>query len=110
MAQQMDPVDIIWYDITKGFQRIIWAQRIFFVKDKDDMTKELKRERPGEYGDEYEWEIQFAGDKYANYIKSEAMQAKVDKTRLEIEKLKNGDGDTEDDLIEDWVKAVESDE
>lgn len=139
MAQQMDPVDIIWYDITKGFQRIIWAQRIFFVKDKDDMTKELKRERPGEYGDEYEWEIQFAGDKYASYIKAEAvvmreirgaikqfmaissedderrvkleqMQAKVEKTRLEIEKLKNGDGDTEDDLIEDWVKAVESGE
>ncbi|MDT0123898.1 phage terminase small subunit [Paenibacillus sp. RRE4] len=139
MAQQMDPVDIIWYDITKGFQRIVWAQRIFFVKDKDDITKELKRERPGEYGDEQEWEIQFAGDKYANYIKSEAivmreirgaikqfmaishedderrlkldqMQAKVDKTRLEIEKLKNGDGDTEDDLIEDWIKAVESGE
>ncbi|WFA86497.1 phage terminase small subunit [Paenibacillus amylolyticus] len=137
LAQQMDPVDIIWYDITKGFQRIIWAQRIFFVNDKDDMTKELKRERPGEYGDEYEWEIQFAGDKYANYIKSEAivmreirgaikqfmaishenderrlkldqMQAKIDKTRLEIEKLKNGDGDTEDDLIEDWVNSVES--
>lgn len=139
MAQQMNPVDIIWYDIAKGFQRIIWAQRIFFVKDKDDMTKELKRERPGEYGDEYEWEIQFAGDKYANYIKAEAvvmreirgaikqfmaispknderrlkldqMKAQVEKTRLEIERLKNGDGDTEDDLIEDWVKAVESGE
>lgn len=38
------------------------------------------------------------------------MQAKVNKTRLEIEKLKNGDGDTEDDLIEDWVKAAESGE
>jgi uncharacterized protein YjcR len=139
MAQQMDPVDIIWYDITKGFQRIIWAQRIFFIKDKDDMTKELKREKPGEFGDEYEWEIQFAWDKYASFIKAEAtvmreirgaikqflsvadeddkrrlelqqMQARVDKTRLEIEKLKNGDGDTEEDLIEDWVKAVESGE
>ncbi|MGO4527852.1 hypothetical protein AB4Z30_02120 [Paenibacillus sp. 2TAF8] len=38
------------------------------------------------------------------------LDGKLVKTRLEIEKLKNGDGDTEDDLIEDWVKAVESGE
>nr|WP_261771571.1 hypothetical protein [Paenibacillus xylanexedens] len=43
-------------------------------------------------------------------LELQQMQARVDKTRLEIEKLKNGDGDTEDDLIEDWVKAVESGE
>ncbi|WP_339234640.1 phage terminase small subunit [Paenibacillus sp. FSL R5-0517] len=139
IVQQMEPIDMIWHNITQGFRKIIWAQRIFFIKDKEDMTKELKREKPGEYGDEYEWEIQFAWDKYASFIKAEAtvmreirgaikqfldiapqederrlkldqMQAKVDKTRLEIEKLKNGDGDTEEDLIEDWVKAVESGE
>ncbi|KAA8782529.1 hypothetical protein EC604_01530 [Paenibacillus amylolyticus] len=139
IVQQMDPIDMIWENIKRGFGKIIWAQRIFFVKDKEDMTKELKREKPGEYGDEFEWEIQFAWDKYASFIKAEAtvmreirgaikqflliadeddkrrlelqqIQARVDKTRLEIEKLKNGDGDTEDDLIEDWVKAVESGE
>ncbi|MNB98838.1 Phage terminase small subunit [compost metagenome] len=139
IVQQMDPIDMLWHNITQGFRKIIWAQRIFFIKDKEDMTKELKREKPGEFGDEYEWEIQFAWDKYAGFIKAEAtvmreirgaikqflsvadendkrrlelqqMQARVDKTRLEIEKLKNGDGDTEEDLIDDWVKAVESGE
>ncbi|MEK4277669.1 hypothetical protein [Paenibacillus sp. FSL R7-0026] len=43
-------------------------------------------------------------------LKLDQMQATVEKTRLEIEKLKNSDGDTEDDLIEAWVKAVESGE
>ncbi|WP_308722895.1 hypothetical protein [Paenibacillus polysaccharolyticus] len=41
-------------------------------------------------------------------LELQQIQARVDKTRLEIEKLKNGDGDTEDDLIEDWVKEVDS--
>ncbi|URJ50719.1 phage terminase small subunit [Paenibacillus polymyxa] len=122
IAQQMDPVDMIWHNITKGFQKIIWAQRIFFIKDKEDMTKELKKEKPGEFGDELEWEIQFAWDKYASFIKAEAtvmreirgaikqflsiapesderrlkldqMQAQVEKTRMEIEELKNGEKD-----------------
>jgi uncharacterized protein YjcR len=138
MAQQADPIDMIWYNITKLFQKIIWAQRIFFIQDKDDMTKELKREKPGEYGDEMEYEIQFAWDKYASFVKTESiimrelrgaikqflaiapegderrlkleqMQADVDKTKIQIEALKNGDGDSNKDVIEDWVKAVESD-
>ncbi|MBE7901079.1 hypothetical protein G7L40_21120 [Paenibacillus polymyxa] len=122
IAQQMDPVDMIWHNITKGFQKMIWAQRIFFIKDKEDITKELKKEKPGEFGDELEWEIQFAWDKYASFIKAEAvvmreirgaikqflaivpenderrlkldqMQAQVKKTRMEIEELKNGEKD-----------------
>nr|WP_261771591.1 phage terminase small subunit [Paenibacillus xylanexedens] len=57
IVQQMDPIDMIWENIKIGFGKIIWAQRIFCIKDKEDMTKELKREKPGEYGDEYKWEI-----------------------------------------------------
>lgn len=43
IVQQMEPIDMIWHNITQGFRKIIWAQRIFFIKDKEDMTKELKK-------------------------------------------------------------------
>ncbi|QUL57557.1 hypothetical protein KDC22_14400 [Paenibacillus tritici] len=126
MAQQMDPIDMIWYNITKGFQKIIYAQRIFFIQDKDDMTKELKKSKLATTKDmdieETEWEIQFAWDKYAAAIKAEAvimrelrgaikqflaiapedderrlkleqMKADVEKTKMQIEELKNGEND-----------------
>jgi uncharacterized protein YjcR len=122
MAQQMDPIDMIWYNITKLFQKIIYAQRIFFIQDKEDMTKELKREKPGEWGNEKEYEIQFAWDKYASFVKTESiimrelrgaikqflaiapedderrlkleqMQADVEKTKMQIEELKSGDNE-----------------
>ncbi|MHA6530198.1 phage terminase small subunit [Paenibacillus sp. BAC0078] len=77
MAQEIEPVDMIWYNITKGFQKIIWAQRIFFIQDKDDMTKELKKSKLTTNDkmdiEETEWEIQFAWDKYAAAIKAEAV-------------------------------------
>ncbi|WP_318627213.1 phage terminase small subunit [Paenibacillus polymyxa] len=33
-VQEMDPVEMIWYNITTQFQGIVWAQRIMFVEDK----------------------------------------------------------------------------
>lgn len=135
IVQQMDPIDMLWHNITQGFRKIIWAQRIFFIKDKEDMTKELKREKPGEFGDEYEWEIQFAWDKYASFIKAETvvmreirgaikqfldiapqdderrlkleqMKAQVEKVRLEIEGLKNGENDRPTEInVRRWSRV-----
>ncbi|MFF2014995.1 phage terminase small subunit [Paenibacillus sp. NPDC058177] len=142
IAQEMDPIDMIWYNITKGFQKIIWGQRIFFIQDKDDMTKELKRSKLSTSKDldseETEWEIQFAWDKYAAAIKAEAivqrelrgaikqfleiapedderrtkldqMQAQVEKTRLEIEEMKNGEKDTPTEInVKRWSNVPRS--
>jgi|GEM_PF-1095217 Phage terminase, small subunit len=44
-------------------------------------------------------------EKYLGFM-SESDKLKVEKLRLEVDKLKNGDGDSDDDLIEDWVEAV----
>lgn len=39
-------------------------------------------------------------------IKLDGMQLQIEKTRLEIEKLKEGNGNSDDDLIDDWVDGV----
>ncbi|MEK4881442.1 MULTISPECIES: phage terminase small subunit [Paenibacillus] len=140
MAQQMDPIDMIWYNITKGFQKIVWAQRIFFVQDKDDKTKELKKSKLATSDkmdvEETEWEIQFAWDKHAAAMKAEAvimreirgaikqflaiapenderrlkleqMQADVEKTKMQIEELKNGENDKPTEInVKRWSNVT----
>lgn len=134
-VENMDPVDMIWYNITTQFRAIVWAQRIMFVNDQGEMVKELKKQKFEVHskgrGDkkelipvviEEEHEFQFAWDRYATYLKAQSaamselrsaikqfkaiapeederrlkldgMQAQVEKTRLQIEELKNGEKD-----------------
>lgn len=150
-VQEMDPVDMIWYNITTQFQAIIWAQRIMFVENKQEMIKELKKveyeihntgtkkeKNLEQVAIKEEYEFQFSWDRYATYLKAQSaamselrgaikqfvaiadeederrlkldqMQAQVEKTQLQIEEMKNGKGDSEEDLIDDWVEAVMSD-
>lgn len=138
MIENMEPIDMIWENILTLYQQLIWGRRITFVKDKNDVTKVLKKKKPGMFGTEQEWEYQQSWDKHNNAIKAQAvvmrefrgsvkqflaaadedderrlkleqMQANIDKTKIQNEALKNGDGDSNKDVIEDWVKAVESD-
>lgn len=51
--------------------------------------------------------IEIAPEKDERRLKLERMKVEIEKKRIEIENLKNGGGDTDDDVIEDWVKAVE---
>lgn len=37
------------------------------------------------------------------------MKIEIEKTKLEIERIKNGGGDSDDDLIDEWVTAVTDD-
>ncbi|MCL6605667.1 MAG: hypothetical protein K6T94_22625 [Paenibacillus sp.] len=148
VVENMDPIEMIWYNITIQFRAIIWAQRIMFVNDQSEMVKELKKQKfeihstgRGKAKElhqmvvEEEYEFQFSWDRYATYLKAQSaamselrgaikqfkaiapeederrikldgMQAQIEKTRLQIEELKKGKGDSEDDLIEDWVDAV----
>ncbi|MEK3905023.1 phage terminase small subunit [Paenibacillus sp. FSL R7-0179] len=135
IVETMSPADMIWESVITLYQRLIWGRRITHVKDRDDVTKVLKKKKPGMFGTEQEWEYQQAWDKYNSAIKAEAtvmkelrsaikqfieiapekderrlkldkMKAEIEKTRIEIERLKNGVEDSEDDLIEDWVAAV----
>ncbi|UYP02455.1 phage terminase small subunit [Bacillus subtilis] len=114
--QERSPADMIWDQIQIQYAAIIRAQRIMHVQDQDDMTKVLKKEKPGMFGDEREWEFQFAWDRHATFLnaQSRAMgelrslikqfdqlaheqderRLKLEQMRLSIEKAKkdiNGD-------------------
>ncbi|WP_413158545.1 phage terminase small subunit [Bacillus subtilis] len=70
--QERSPADIIWDQIQIQYAAIIRAQRIMHVQDKDDMTKVLKKEKPGAFGDEQEWEFQFAWDRHATFLNAQS--------------------------------------
>lgn len=91
MVADGDPLDMLWHNITLQYAAIIRAQKIMFVKDRDEMIKELKKrkrqmdtEKVGKNPDgtnkyetyesyiEEEWEFQFAWDRYATYLKAQA--------------------------------------
>lgn len=86
----MNTLDILYEEILVMFTNYIRAQKIMYVSDIDDMTKELKtekitREKMGaineegnkvdvyvETSSEREYDIQFAWDKQANALKAQA--------------------------------------
>ncbi|AYK60066.1 phage terminase small subunit [Bacillus subtilis] len=125
--QERSPADMIWDQIQIQYAAIIRAQRIMHVQDKDDMTKVLKKEKPGAFGDEQEWEFQFAWDRHATFLnaQSRAMgelrglikqfdqlaheadvrRLKLEQMRLNIEKtravVKNGGADIKVEIVND---------
>ncbi len=58
-------IDKLWRSILIQEERIISMQKISYVKNKKDMTKELKKKSEGNVNSE-EFEIQFAWDKENN--------------------------------------------
>lgn len=127
---EKNPIDMLWENITIQYTAIIRAQRLMFVKDQDDMTKEIKKEKSSDSGEEIEYEIQFAWDKHATFLnaqsramstlsslirdfdklanidderrlKLEGMKLNVKKVEAEVKKL-SGNGN--DGLIEIIVK------
>ncbi len=59
------PVDLLWMQIELQFAAIIRSQEIMFVESKNEMIKELKKNKDNEYGKEIEYEFQFAWDRQA---------------------------------------------
>lgn len=91
LTKEMEPIDILWTNIQLSFATIINSQKIMFVKDHDDLTKEIKKtisEKKikategiemggGEYKTyetyrEEEYELQFAWDKQATFMNAQS--------------------------------------
>ncbi len=70
--EQKAPIDILWETICLKYAAIVRAQQIMFVKDKDDVTKELMRTRQSDSGYEEEYELQFAWDKQAVFLQAQS--------------------------------------
>lgn len=120
MLEEKSPADLIWDQITIQYAAIIRAQKIMFVESKDEMIKELKKEKTevevtGEKEDgeaitvptyvEREYEFQFAWDRHATFLNAqsramselrslikqfEEMASVNDERRLKLEQMKFG--------------------
>lgn len=126
-----DPLSILWESIMLHHAQIIHAQRIMFVKDNEDMTKELRKNKLTESGYEEEWEIQFAWDKQASFLNAQSKalstlsalirdfdrlanidderRAKLEFIQVQIDKIKsntnNDDNDIEPVVIVDNISG-----
>lgn len=125
---EKNPIDMLWENITIQYTAIIRAQRLMFVKDQEDITKEIKKEKSSESSDEIEYEIQFAWDKHATFLnaqsramstlsslirdfdklanidderrmKLEQMKLGIEKTKAEVEKLSGNENDGPIEII-----------
>lgn len=88
------PLDILWDQIQIAYAAIIRAQKIMYVKDQQDKTKELISSSDCSSS----WEIQQAWDKQGNFLQA---QARAQKT------LESMIGKYEDLLHKNWDLATD---
>lgn len=115
--QDDTPADKIWIQLEIKFAAIIRMQKIMWVEDEHDTSREVTMEISGVDGDTTAYKVAFAYEKYDTYIKAFAkasaeyrnlvdsflkhadldderrfklvnMQLAADKTKVEIERLK----------------------
>ena len=123
--QEKHPLDILWENITIQYTAIVRAQKIMYVRDQEDLTKVLKRQKetdgPQSDGWEKEYELQFAWDKQATFLQAqsramktlesmikqydeltrsslatEEQKERINKLRAEVAKIKGEDLEIED--------------
>nr|DAL84466.1 MAG TPA: terminase small subunit [Caudoviricetes sp.] len=70
--KEKNPLDILLEQITIQYAAIIRAQKIMYVKDKNEMIKELKKHKDTEFGEEIEYEFQFAWDRQATFLNAQS--------------------------------------
>ncbi|AKA68535.1 phage terminase small subunit [Clostridium scatologenes] len=130
-----NPLDILWENISIQYAAIIRSQRIMDVKNQEDLTKVLKRQKEST-GDtseswEKEYELQFAWDKQSTFLQAQSRAMKTlesmikqydellksnlatEEQKLRIEKLKvdisnanGGNNDSNKEGIKEFVKAT----
>ncbi|MDO0469306.1 helix-turn-helix domain-containing protein [Clostridioides difficile] len=67
-----DKFDILWEQITIQYAAIIRAQKIMYVKDKEEMIKEIKKHESTENSGRIEYEFQFAWDRQASFLNAQS--------------------------------------
>lgn len=74
--KEMNYLDMLWENIMLHYAGILRAQRIMYVKNQEDMTKVLKKQKEtsGVTTDswEKEYELQFAWDKQATFLNAQS--------------------------------------
>ena len=121
-----DYIDILWENIQIAYAAILRAQKIMFVKDKEELTKEIKKIKKKEGETEIEWEFQFSWDRQATFLSAQAramselrylikqyeeiateeQMARVAKIKAQTERIKNDDNTDSGDSVDDWIAGV----
>lgn len=129
--EEMNELDLLWDSIKLKYAAIIRAQKIMFVADKNDTTKEIKKLKTVEgmsLSEEKEWEIQFAWDKYSTFLQAQSramgelrslikqyndlidkglatreQELRIKKLEVEIDNMTS---DKDGQESEDWVNAI----
>ncbi|MEH7236765.1 phage terminase small subunit [Bacillus sp. JJ1562] len=74
--EEKSPADLVWEQIVIQYAAIIRAQKIMFVESKDEMIKELKKEKHSSSDNgsswEEEYEFQFAWDRHATFLNAQS--------------------------------------
>lgn len=126
MLDEKKPADLIWDQIMIQYAAIIRAQEIMFVTDKNEMIKELKKEKETENSVEVEYEIQFAWDRHATFLNAQSramselrslikqfneLAHENDERRLKLEQMQNVIEKTkaETELAHERVKLLKGD-
>lgn len=126
-VQEKDPIDLLWDNIQLQYAAIMRAQKLMYVRDQKDMTKEITVD--GIQSTVYD--VQQAWDKHATFLQaqsramktlesmlkqydsmvnndsskaSEEQRLRIAKLKYEVSQLSGGnDGDTG---IKDFLKAI----
>lgn len=132
--KQKDKFDILWEQISIQYAAIIRAQRIMYVKDKEEMIKEIKKEEYiSDGGSKLEYDFQFAWDRQASFLNaqsramgelrslikqydnminsslelvSEEQKLRIQKLKAEIGKLNSDDLDNELHITIDYGDVI----
>lgn len=132
------PADILWNNIMIQYTAIIRAQKIMYVWDKSDMSKEISAQSSGEFSDSKTYDVQYSWDKQANFMnaqsramstlanlikqfvsiadeqderrkKLELMNTQVDLAKAQLKQLDDGYDPTEEQtIIIDDIPVIES--
>lgn len=69
-----DPIDVLWSQIKLQYAAVIRAQKLMYVKDQNDKTKEKIEYKDGNVIGE-KWEVQQAWDKHETFMKAQSRSA-----------------------------------
>lgn len=115
--------DMLWDSIMFQYTAILRAQKIMYVYDRHDLSKETKKVSSGEGGNMEEWEIQFAWDKQERFLNAQSramgtlsnlikqfvsMTDEEDERRLKLQQMQSTLEKTEKDkeFVEERIKLM----
>ncbi len=125
--QDDSPIDMLWNQIIIQYAAIIRAQKIMYVENKNEIIKELKKEKETDHGIEREYEFQFAWDRQATFLnaQSRAMSElrslikqfnetahEDDERKMKLEQIQLGINKTqaETEFIQERTKLIKGEE